>query len=89
MPEIDDATIELLEHRLAGRVTERVQASIFRLYAAVGTGVLTVLGYVAYDAITDAKQAADSYAKLSYRLRLSRSLWKSMTRWRGSRSSLE
>jgi len=55
MTELDDDKIELLERQLAERVTERVRPALFKLYAALGTAVIGVLGFVGWDVVTDIK----------------------------------
>ncbi len=55
MTELDDDKIELLERQLAERVTERVRPALFKLYAALGTAVIGVLGLVGWDVVTDIK----------------------------------
>lgn len=55
MNDLDKDRIELLERQLADRVTERVRPALFRLYAAVGLTVISVLGFVGWDIVTDIK----------------------------------
>ncbi len=58
--EIDGDKIELIERQVAENVTERVRASLFRLYAAVGVAVITVLGFVSWDIVDDVKSEIKS-----------------------------
>jgi len=44
MEELDEDRLELLERRLADRVTERVRSDLLKLYAAMGTTAISVLG---------------------------------------------
>jgi uncharacterized phage infection (PIP) family protein YhgE len=55
MPDLDDDKLELLERQLAERVTERVRPALFRLYATVGVAVISALGFVSWDIVSDIK----------------------------------
>lgn len=44
MEELDEDRLELLERRLADRVTERVRQALFKLYAAMGATAISALG---------------------------------------------
>ena len=55
MAEREEDRIELLERRIAEKVTERVRAALFRLYAAVGVAVIGVLGFVSWDIVSEIK----------------------------------
>lgn len=44
MEELDEDRLELLERRLADRVTERVRPALFKLYAAMGATAISALG---------------------------------------------
>ena len=48
----DDDRLELLERQLAERITQRVRPALFRLYATVGVAVISVIGFVSWDAVT-------------------------------------
>jgi hypothetical protein len=56
MAELDDDKLELLERRLAERVTERVRPALFRLYATAGLAVIGVLGFVSWDLVSEIRQ---------------------------------
>lgn len=55
---INPATLELLERRIAERVTEKARGQIFKYYAVVGTTVMGVLGLVGLNAIEWVKSTA-------------------------------
>ena len=55
MTNIDDDRLELLERQLAERITERVRSALFKVYALVGVAVISVLGFVSWDIISDIK----------------------------------
>lgn len=40
---------------MADRVTERLRSSLFRLYAIVGVAVISVIGFVSWDIVSDIK----------------------------------
>jgi uncharacterized protein YoxC len=46
MEELDEDRLELLERRLADRVTERVRSELLKFYAAMGATAISVLGLV-------------------------------------------
>ncbi len=52
---MDEDKIELLERRLSEKVTERVRPALFRVYAAMGAAVITILGFVGWDVVSDIK----------------------------------
>jgi hypothetical protein len=53
MADFDDDKLELIERQLAERVTERVRSSLLRLYASVGLAVISVIGFVGWDIVSD------------------------------------
>ncbi len=56
MTEIEDNRwIELIERQIAEKVTERVRSALFRLYATAGVAVITVLGFVSWDIVSEIK----------------------------------
>ena len=65
MAEHSEETLELLERRLADRVTERVRPALFRLYAVAGSAVITALGLFGWSIVADIKDRARSRAEQS------------------------
>lgn len=55
MTDLDGDKLELIERQLAERVTERVRSALFRLYATVGVAVISVLGFLSWDIVSDIK----------------------------------
>jgi hypothetical protein len=49
MIDLNGDKLELIERQLTERVTERVRSALFRLYAAVGVAVISVLGFLSCD----------------------------------------
>jgi len=49
MEELDEDRLELLERRLADRLTERVRSELLKLYAAMGATAISVLGLVGWN----------------------------------------
>ncbi|MCC6716289.1 MAG: hypothetical protein IT555_00230 [Acetobacteraceae bacterium] len=49
--DISDAALELLERRIADRVTEQARTRVFAYYAVIGTTVAAVLGLVGWSAL--------------------------------------
>ncbi len=52
---MNDDQLELIERRLAESVSARVRPALFRVYAAMGTAVIAVLGFVGWDIVADIK----------------------------------
>ena len=52
----DTDRLELLERQLSEKVTERVRAALFKVYATVGVAVIFVIGFVSWDIVGDIKQ---------------------------------
>jgi uncharacterized phage infection (PIP) family protein YhgE len=63
MTDLNGDKLELIERQLAERVTERVRSALFRLYAAVGVAVISVIGFVSWDIVTDIKSEIKSEIK--------------------------
>jgi archaellum component FlaC len=55
MSDTEKDRLELLERQLAERVGSRVQASLFKLYAAAGLAVISVVGFFGWDLVGDIK----------------------------------
>lgn len=52
---MNEDQLELIERRLSEKVSERVRPALFRVYAAIGAAVMTVLGLVGWDMLSDIK----------------------------------
>jgi uncharacterized phage infection (PIP) family protein YhgE len=63
MTDLNGDKLELIERQLADRVTERVRSALFRLYATVGVAVISVIGFVSWDIVTDIKSEIKSEIK--------------------------
>ena len=57
---INPATLELLERRIADRVTEQARGRVFAYYAVIGTTVTAVLGLAGWNAIGWVERQASS-----------------------------
>lgn len=59
-PEINDATLELLERRIADRVTEQARSRVFAYYVVIGTTISTILGLLGWSALSWIERRADT-----------------------------
>jgi len=66
MEELDEDRLELLERRLADRVTERVRSDLFSWYAAIGTAVITVCGILGVNVVLSIKSEIKSEIKQEF-----------------------
>lgn len=58
-PDISDAALELLERRIADRVTEQARTRVFAYYAVIGTTVAAVFAMVGWSALGWIERQAD------------------------------
>ncbi|MCA2811007.1 MAG: hypothetical protein IM477_00025 [Microcystis sp. M090S1] len=66
MEELDEDRLELLERRLADRVTERVRSDLFSWYAAIGTAVITVCGILGVNVVLSIRTEIKSEIKQEF-----------------------
>ena len=63
MSQVDEDTLELIERRLADRVTERVRGRLFKFYGGIAAAVLAAMSYAGWDLVETTKTNALSIAE--------------------------